>query len=346
GGTTSFPTWSPAIFGPDQEAYVTFVGTAPSSPGQDLELKRQGTAAEVPELEVRYDATQSHIWVSTYDPANGGWITWLTIAPITFSAGDRLGARSFANGTVQVFKNTTLLGTTSVSAWQYAGSFGRIGMTLDLSGANQWDDFGGGAFVLNPNTAPTAIIQSPANGSFYVNGDQIAVTGTATDGQDLPNAIQYHWWVDLHHNNHIHPQVASGDGENWSFQAAGHDDGSGCYYQLSLVATDTGGLSDTSSINLYPEVDLQPSASFNTPGMAGTTAPTTFHFKIRNWGRVPAPFTRWRVVAGTTTLVEGDAQVAALDSVSIDASAPPQLPPGNYNLRGVVDTLNASVETN
>jgi glucose/arabinose dehydrogenase/chitodextrinase len=345
--TTSFPVWSSATFGPEQEAYVTIATTSSTSPGQDLLLKLQGTNPQTAaQIEVRYDATLSHVMVSTYDPGGQGWVTYLTIPSITFAANDRFGARAFANGVVQVFRNTTLIGSTSVSAWPFAASSGRIGMTLDLASAAKWDDFGGGAFVLSTNTPPVATIQSPVNGSFYVIGDTLQFTGTGSDGQDAPGALLYHWWVDLHHNNHIHPQVSTFDGPSAQFVTQPHDDGTGCYYQITLVATDTGGLSDTVSVNAFPEVDLAPSPSYNTPGLAGTTAPTTFHFKIYNLGRVGAPFTRWRIVAGTTMLAEGDAQVPALDSVSVDVAASPLLTPGNYPLRVVVDTLNVSNETN
>ncbi|MBI1796658.1 MAG: PQQ-dependent sugar dehydrogenase [Candidatus Eisenbacteria bacterium] len=343
---TAFPVWAGGAFGPDQEAYVTMAATSTTAPGQDLLLKIQGTDPTTnAQLEVRFDATQQHIWVSTYSPGNGGWNTWLTIPSVTFSAGDRFGARAFANGTVQVFRNTTLIGTTSIQGWAFSASSGSIGMTLDLASAAAWDDFGGGSFVLNPNTKPHGIILSPAAGAFYSIGDTLQFSGTATDAQDPPSAIAYHWWVDLHHNNHIHPQVFAADGATASFVTQQHDDGTGCYYQITLVSTDTGSLADTTSINVFPNVDLQPSPSYNTPGMAGTTTPTTFHFKIYNHGTVGSPFTHWIVVGGTTMLTEGDAQVAAGDSVQVDAVAQPVLGPGTYPLRVVVDTLNICHET-
>jgi hypothetical protein len=59
--------------------------------------------------------------------------------------GDRLGARAYANGAVEVYINGTLFATYNVGAWRYAASSGYIGiLTLDAPGA-VLDDFGGGS---------------------------------------------------------------------------------------------------------------------------------------------------------------------------------------------------------
>ena len=50
------------------------------------------------------------------------------------------------------------------------------------------------------------------------------------------------WEVDLHHNNHIHPASYVVPGTSGSFLAENHDDGTGVFYGIRFLVTDTGGL--------------------------------------------------------------------------------------------------------
>jgi hypothetical protein len=61
---------------------------------------------------------------------------------------------------------------------------------------------------------------------------------------------------------------------------------------------------------------------------------------------MPAPETRWRLVAAGVTLAEGDTLVAARDSVSVTRSLAPVLTEGDYTLRVVADTLGTALESN
>src|SRR6185503_16625191 len=149
------------------------------------------------------------------------------------------------------------------------------------------DDFGGGNIVLNPNTKPDATIDAPVPPFFFAEGDTIHLEGSATDGQDPPGALQYHWQVDLHHNTHIHPGTFVADGPSMSFVGENHDDGTGVFLRALLIVTDTGGLKDTTSVDLFPEIDLEPSVVTTTPGTPGTTAPATWRFAIVNHGGMP-----------------------------------------------------------
>jgi hypothetical protein len=81
-----------------------------------------------------------------------GWVVHANFNGITFAAGDQLGARAQADGTVSVFKNGVLIGstriTTGTSPWpaSLAAGGGSIGVFyLEPSPPPQgFDNFGGG----------------------------------------------------------------------------------------------------------------------------------------------------------------------------------------------------------
>lgn len=99
--------------------------------------------------------------------------------------------------------------------------------------------------------APTAQITSPASGFLYAPNQVIALQGSATDPEDgvLP-ASAFHWDVILHHNTHTH-NIISFDGTTApSFSAPDHD-ATDVYTQIVLTVTDSNGLTNSQSINLY-----------------------------------------------------------------------------------------------
>lgn len=64
---------------------------------------------------------------------------------MTFAAGDRFGARARPNGLVEVYRNSTLLGSISVLTWSFCTSGGRIGLRMIDAPNTLLDDFGGGS---------------------------------------------------------------------------------------------------------------------------------------------------------------------------------------------------------
>jgi PKD repeat protein len=343
-GVSTSPVWNGAIFGADQEVYVTLRQITPAAPEHDLMLKVQGTSYTAGHIEVRYTAAAGQVQVSTYTQATQ-WVNRGAPIAVTFAAGDQFGARAYSNGTIEVFRNGVLIGTRSAGNWPFAANGGRLGMTLDGATVTRLDDFGGGNIVIDPNTRPDASITQPVPPFFFAAGDTIDLAGTATDGQDPPGALLYHWQVDLHHNTHIHPGTFVADGPTASFVGENHDDGTGVFYRAQLIVTDTGGLKDTASVDLLPEIDLEPGVVTTAPSTPGTTAPATYRFAIRNHGRMPSPMMRWRLCANDTLLAEGDTLVAAGDSVIVTRTLAPTLAAGDHTLRVAVDTLGAVVET-
>jgi len=327
--------WNANTFGPNQEAWITIKTLAANAPEHDLMLKVQGNSYLNGEIEVRYDDQQKAVYVSTYTPGFSWQARGAPIA-VPFVSGDRLGARALADGTVEVYKNNALIGVRSVAGWQFAASGGRIGLTL-AGATGALDDFGGGDVVFNTNTAPTVTVTSPTNRSFFIEGQSISLTGTASDAQDAAGLLAHHWDVELRHNTHIHFGLAF-ETPSASLVADNHDDGSGVFYRVKYRVTDTGGLVGRDSVDLFPEIDLNAGTPVLAPSAPTAADSITASFVIRNLGRLPSNFSRWRLVRGTTLLAEGDVIVPALDSVTITRKVGP-FPAGTISVRAVADTL-------
>jgi glucose/arabinose dehydrogenase len=343
-GPASSTVWNGGVFGPDQEAFIRFDAVTPTAPEHDLLLKVQGLSWATGHIEVHYDAALSHVTIETYDP-NDAWVPRGTIESVTFGPGDQFGARAYSNGAVQVYKNGVAIGSTSVAGWAYAALGGHLGLTIVGAYSSRLDDFGGGTVSLDPNTDPVATILSPLDLTFFVTGDTIRLHGQGSDNEDPESALHFHWQMNLHHNNHVHPGSFVSDSINDFYIAANHDDGTGIYDEIQLQVTDTGFRTDTARVNIYPEINLVPAALVTLPTTPGTTAPAQYQFWILNKGRMPAPYSRWRLVADGALLAEGDTLVDALDSVIVRVTLPPTLAAGTHTLRIALDTLATVVET-
>jgi len=104
------------------------------------------------------------------------------------------------------------------------------------------------------NTPPIATINTPTPGTTWKVGDVINFSGSATDTQDgtLP-ASALTWTLIMHHcpsNCHTHPIQTFSGVASGSFTTPDHEYPS--YLELQLTATDSGGLTHTTSIQLNP----------------------------------------------------------------------------------------------
>jgi glucose/arabinose dehydrogenase/PKD repeat protein len=107
------------------------------------------------------------------------------------------------------------------------------------------------------NTAPAAVIDSPTSALTWKVGDTINFSGHATDAQDgtLP-ASALSWSVILHHcftqtDCHEHLIQTIAGVSNGSVTAPDHQ--YPCWLELRLTATDSGGLTSTTSVRLDPK---------------------------------------------------------------------------------------------
>lgn len=144
-------------------------------------------------------------------------------------------------------------GATASYTYNAAGSYHPSLRVTDAQGASDTES----VTVTAGNTGPTAVIDTPAAGLTWKVGDAIGFTGHAADTQDgmLP-ASALSWSMVMHHcitptDCHEHvietkPGVAGG-----SFTTPDHE--YPCWLELRLTATDSGGLSSTTSLRLDPK---------------------------------------------------------------------------------------------
>jgi PKD repeat protein len=107
------------------------------------------------------------------------------------------------------------------------------------------------------NTAPTAAIDSPASSLTWKVGDTINFSGHASDAQDgtLP-ASALSWSLIMHHcftpsDCHTHLLQTQSGVAGGSVTAPDH--AYPCWLELQLTATDSGGLTSTTSVRLDPK---------------------------------------------------------------------------------------------
>ncbi len=106
------------------------------------------------------------------------------------------------------------------------------------------------------NTPPLATIASPTASTLFSVGQQITLTGSATDAQDgplPPSALS--WRVILHHDTHIHPFFGPQSGNNVQITAPPPEDLSAAtnsYLEIELTATDSGGLTSVVRRDIQP----------------------------------------------------------------------------------------------
>ncbi len=128
------------------------------------------------------------------------------------------------------------------------------------------------------NTAPVASIAAPSASTLC---DQIAFSGSASDTQDGPlPAAQLSWALVLFHcdtqsNCHQHPIQTFAGVSSGTFTAPDHAYPS--YLQLTLTATDSGGLAGSQTVRLDPQttvLTLQTTPN-GIPLVFGSTASAT-----------------------------------------------------------------------
>ncbi|WP_238006527.1 PKD domain-containing protein [Dactylosporangium sp. AC04546] len=148
-------------------------------------------------------------------------------------------------------------------------------------------------------TAPTPVIDTPVAGTQWATGQTLTFTGHATDPQDgnLP-ASSLRWELLLQHcsaadNCHTHALQSWAGAASGSFIGADHEYPS--YLELRLTATDSGGLSGTTTLRLDPKT-VNLSFATNPSGLQLTVSPSNG----------ATPFTR-TVIQGSTVTVSAPA---------------------------------------
>jgi glucose/arabinose dehydrogenase len=150
------------------------------------------------------------------------------------------------------------------------------------------------------NTAPVANITSPTSTLTWTVGQTIAFSGSATDAEDTLSPSAFTWRLDTRHcpsvdTCHTHTVQSWTGVTSGSFAAPDHEYPS--HLQLWLTVTDSGGLSDTKLVELYPQTSTLTVQSSPTGASVGVGS-----------AAVPTPFTL-TVVTGSTQSVAAPDQI-------------------------------------
>lgn len=184
--------WNGATFGKNQEAYITFASINNLAPEQNLMLKVQGTSWSAGHIEVAYNGPQARITINTYAPTQG-WVGRGQATGVVFQNGDRFGARVDSLGNVEVYKNTTKLGTFSAGNWPFVAAGGRLGLTLSGSSGGFFDDFGGGNVTGTPPVLPDLRVSPVAVTPDPTIATQTAQYAFKIYNRGAANAALSHW---------------------------------------------------------------------------------------------------------------------------------------------------------
>jgi uncharacterized repeat protein (TIGR01451 family) len=287
---------------------------------------------------IRYvgPGNQPPVAVITAQPTNG-------VAPLAVSfdgtgsydpdPGDSIALFSWDLNGDGIFGDATT--PTATYTYTTPGTYTATLMVMDQHGATGTSS----VVISSGNTAPTAVIDSPAQAACafanpcWAVGDTINFSGHATDLQEgtLP-ASSLTWSVILHHcptdinSCHTHYIQTFSGAASGSFSAPDHN--YPAYLELQLTATDAGGLQNTTSVLLFPKtanITLQSSPAGLPLNLNGNNVATPFVGTVivnsRNSVSAPSPqdlsglsyaFESWSdngdqthdVVAGTSDMTD------------------------------------------
>jgi len=78
----------------------------------------------------------------------------------------------------------------------------------------------------------------------------------AEDEETAPSNLDYSWQLILHHNTHFHYlDVTEGNNQTILLSPTGCSESETYWYEFALTVTDSGGLFDTDSVEIYPDCD-------------------------------------------------------------------------------------------
>jgi len=153
--------------------------------------------------------------------------------------------------------------------------------------------------------APSPVIDTPSSSLTWKVGDPVSFSGHATDPQDgTLSASQLTWTLIMHHcpsNCHIHEIQSFAGVSSGSFSAPDH--GYPSFLELQLTATDSLGLTGTTSVLLQPK----------TVVLKFAASPSGLLLDAGN-GKIATPFSETVIVGSTNT-------VSAASPESLNGSA-------------------------
>lgn len=162
------------------------------------------------------------------------------------------------------------------------------------------------------NRAPVPTITSPSSSFLFKVGDVVSYSGSARDPEDgdIP-ASRLAWNLTLHHcsgtNCHTHPYTSS-TGASGSFTVTDHGDE--IFFEITLTATDSSGLTGSATVMLHPQT-VQLTLQSSPPGLQ-----LVFDGTLE-----AAPLTRTAIAGSSHTLIAPSPQGGNVFSTWSDGGA-------------------------
>jgi len=108
------------------------------------------------------------------------------------------------------------------------------------------------------NTPPIAEITSIDDGELYAvdSPTLMNLTAQATDAESGPTILDYDWQLLLHHNTHFHYlEEIEGNNQSFLLSPTGCSENENYWYEFVLTVTDSGGLFDRDSVEVFPDCE-------------------------------------------------------------------------------------------
>ena len=194
-----------------------------------------------------------------------------------------------ATNTVTLDPTSNLVSNTGYTATIKGGASGAkdVGGTA-MSADKVWS--------FTTNAPPVATISQPLSTFKFSVGDVITYAGSATDDEDgALTGTSLSWSIVIFHcpggTCHEHP-FTNGSGTTGTFTAPDHGDDS--YFEITLSATDSGGLVGTTSVTIQPEtvqltLATSPAGLQVVYGGITATSPATFTTIVGATHTIQAP---------------------------------------------------------
>lgn len=197
--------------------------------------------------------------------------------------------------------------------------------------------------VVSGQIPPPGNILQPIKNTFFSQNQTVQLQATSAD--PLQGPATYRWDIDFHHNNHFHQSIETYFGQTASFVASTPNDGEQYSFRVRLSVTQ-GALTSYDTANIYPKLNLTPSAISFSPTSPSPTSVFQVITVIRSAGEVGSSATTFEIREGSTVLATGALNsIHNGDSLVVAAAISP-LTLGQHTITFVVDPSNNLFETN
>jgi len=123
------------------------------------------------------------------------------------------------------------------------------------------------------NTPPSVNIISPVDSSYYPMESSTVydLIANVSDAEHSNEELEYSWRTTLHHNDHTHPEPADYNDTTTAVISPVGCDGELYRYEILLTVTDNAGLSNSDTVNLFPDCPVKANDDFANFSVGGIT---------------------------------------------------------------------------